>query len=161
MRRRTHPRRQRNWPVVLAVITVLLVGLLIVPASSFSTARVDRGSTFNVVADSEASHNLDIASSVTVGQTTRLVTVTNNFGTDVTIDIQLRSDSTDKGDLVIDNVTVGDGSSFSLPAGGSQVVDITVASDSTLDGKEIYFHVNASASGLTANAPDRNVSVTA
>ena len=161
MRRRTHPRQRSNWSVVLVAITVILVGSLIVPAAGFSTARLDRGSTFTVVADSEASHNLDIAPSVTIGQTTRLVTVTNNLGTDVSIDIRLRSDSTGKGDLVIDTVTVGDESTFSLPAGNSQEININVTSDSTLNGKQIYFDVNASGPGLRVNSPDRNTTITA
>lgn len=160
MRRRNHPRRRSRLPVVAAVILVFLLGSLVVPAGSFSTAGVTRGSTLDVVSDSEGSLTLDAAQSVTVGQTDRLVTVTNNLGTDVTIAVRLRSDSTEHGDLVVDGVTHGDRASFSLAAGSTQSVDVNVTSDQTLDGERIYFHVNASGTGLTAEAPDRYTSIT-
>lgn len=148
-------------PVVTVAIVILLVGSLIVPASSFTTARVDRGSTFEVVADAQAIHNLDVAQAATIGQTSRLVTVTNNLGVDVSIEVRLRPDSTGKGDLVVGNTTVGDEASFSLPAGQSTVVELRVPSDATLDGERAYFHVNASGDGVTVTAPDRSISLTA
>lgn len=160
MRRRTHPRRRRNWPVIFAVVTVLLVGSLIVPAVSFTTARVDRGSTFNVVSDSEGIHNLNVSQSVTVGQTNRLVTVTNHLGSDVTITVRLRSDSTKYGDLVVDGVTKGNETSFQLAAGSTQTVDLAVTDDQTFDGERVYFDIDATAPGLTVKAPDRNVPIT-
>lgn len=147
-------------PVVTVAITILLVGWLIVPAASFTTARVDRGSTFEVVADSQAIHSLDVAQAVTIGQTSRMVTVTNNLGVDVSIEVRLRPDSTAKGDLVVGNTTAGDEASFSLPAGQSTAVELRVPSDATLDGERAYFHVNASGDGVTVTAPDRSVSIT-
>lgn len=160
MRRRNHPRRRSRLPLVAAVILVLLLGSLVVPAGSFSTAGLTRGSTLDVVSDSEGTLNLDTAQSITVGRTSRLVNVTNDLGIDVTIVVQLRSDSTENGDLVVDGVTHGDRVSFPLAAGSTQSVDVNVTSDQTLDGERIYFHVDASGTGLTVEAPDRYTSIT-
>lgn len=160
MRQRDHPRRGSRAPSVALVLTVLLLGSLVVPAGSFSTASVPRGTAIDVVSDSEGSHNLDVAGSVTVGQTDRLVTVTNNLGTDVTVVIRLRADSTEKGDLVIDGVSHGDEVSFSLATGSTRSVDLNVSSDQALDGEQVYFHANASGSGLTVEAPDRSTTIT-
>lgn len=160
MRKRGRPRRPSRWSGVAVVIAILLLGTLVVPAGSFSTASLSRGSTLDVVSDSEGSHNLDAAQSVTVGQTDRLVTVTNNLGTDVTIVVRLRADSTEKGDLVVDGETYGDEASFSLAAGSTQSVDINVTSDQTLDGERVYFHANASGTGLAVKAPDRYTEIT-
>ncbi|WP_128081366.1 hypothetical protein [Haloferax sp. ATB1] len=160
MRRRTHPRHRSRWPAVLGVVIVVLVGASVVPSSSFTATQVDRGATFSVVADSQAILGLDVPPTVTVNRTTRLVTVTNDLGTDVSVEVVLRADSTDKGDLVIDNTTVGDTAGISLSTGESQAVYIDVVSDPTLDGEQIYFGVNASGTGLTVTAPDRSVSIT-
>ncbi|MBX0323018.1 hypothetical protein EGH21_08260 [Halomicroarcula sp. F13] len=140
--------------------TAVLVGATVLPAASFTTAEVGRGATISVVDDSNAIHNLAVASSATIGQTSRLVTVTNDLGTDVSVEIALRADSTDKGDLVVDGTSVGDSYTFSLATGTSREIDIDVVSDSTLDGEQIYFGVNATGTGLTVTAPDRNVSLT-
>lgn len=160
MSRRGRSRRQSRAPSVAVILALLLVGSLAVPAGSFTTSSVSRGSSLDVVSDPEGSHALDTAASVTVGQTNRLVNVTNNLGTDVTVTVRLRSDSTGKGDLVVDGVEEGDEASFALAADGSQSVDINVTSDQTLDGERIYFHVNASNSGLTVESPDRYTSIT-
>ncbi|WP_139043133.1 hypothetical protein [Haloferax massiliensis] len=137
-----------------------LVGATVLPAASFTTAEVDREATVSVVDDSNAIHNLAVASSVTIGQTSRLVTVTNDLETDVSVEIALRADSSDKGALVVDGTSVGDSYTFSLPMGTSRDIDIDVVSDSTLDGERVYFSVNATGTGLTVTAPDRNVSLT-
>lgn len=160
MSRRDRSRRRSRLPGIAVALALLLLGSLVVPAGSFTTASVSRGSTLDVVSDSEGSHNLDIAELVTVGQTNRLVTVTNNLGADVTITVRLRSDSTEKGDLVVNGVTEGDETSFSLATGSTQSVDINVTADQTLDSERIHFHVNASGSGLTVEAPDRYTSIT-
>lgn len=160
MRRRTHPRRRNRSLDAVALIALLLVGSLVVPAGAFSTASVTRTSTFEVVPDSEGSHTLDVAESVTVGQTDRLVTVTNNLGTDVTVEVRLRSDSTEKGDLVVDGATSETRTSFQLAPGGTQSVNLNVTSDQTLDGERVYFHVNASGTGLTVDSPNRYTSIT-
>lgn len=160
MRRRTHPRRRRRFGAVLGVLFVLVFATLAVPAGSFSTASVARGSTFGVVSDADGSHNLNVSQSVTIGQTDPLVTVTNDLGTDVTIELRLRSDSTGKGDLVVGGDTVGDETSFSLPKGTSRTVSLDVPSDAALDGERVYFDVNASAPGLAVTAPNRSTTLT-
>jgi len=160
MRRRTHPRHRNWWRVALVVSIAVLLGATVLPAGSFTTAEVNRGVTASVVDDSNAIHNLAVASSVTIGQTSRLVTVTNDLGRDVSVEVALRADSTDKGDLVVDGTNVGDSYTFSLATGTSREIDIAVVSDSTLDGQQIYFGVNATATGLTVTAPDRDVSMT-
>lgn len=160
MSRRGRSRRRSRVPTVAAIFALLLAGSLVVPAGSFTTSSASRGSSLDVVSDSEGSHTLDIAASVTVGQTNRLVTVTNNLGADVTVTVRLRSDSTEKGDLVVDGVTEGDEATFSLAADSSRSADINVTSDQTLDTERIYFDVRASSSGLTVESPDRYTSIT-
>lgn len=160
MRRRGRSRRRNRSTGALAAVALLLIGSLVVPAGSFSTAGADRSAALNVVSDSEGSLGLDAAQSVTTGRTDRLVTVTNDLGTDVTVTVRLRSDSVERGDLVVDDATAGNETSFSLRAGDAQTVEIDVPSDATLDGERAYFHANASGTGLTVRAPDRYAPIT-
>lgn len=157
-KRRSGTGRRRGIATVAMLFVVL--GAVVVPAGSFSTGSVTRSSNLEVVADHDGLHRLDIADSVAVGETNRLVNVTNNLGTDVTVEVRLRSDSADAGDLVVGGATTGDSVSVELGAGETHTVAIDVNSDQSLVDTQIYFHVNASGSDLTVTAPNRHTMIT-
>lgn len=148
---------------------VLIVGAVIIVAAafgsagagsaSFDTAQVDRNGAVNVTDDASAVHALDTASAVHVNTTEPLVNVTNRLGTDVTVTVGLRDDSTHIGDLVIDGTVVGNEPSFCLATGATQTVEINIPDDSNLSTETVYFHVNASGDGIEVTAPDRSVPV--
>lgn len=146
------------WAVLLAGMVVVGVSL---PAASVSQGNVPREATVDVATDGNGALTLDVAQSVPVNDTSDLVDVTNRLGQDVTMTVTLRTDSEHVGDLVVDGVDRENETSFVLTRGSSQVVQVDVPDDSSLTDEVVYFHVTASAPGLTANALDREAKVTA
>lgn len=130
-------------------------------ATAFSTGDAARETTADVTTDGSGACSLDAAAAVHVNSTERLVTVTNHLGRPVSVTVTLRDDSTHLGDLVVDGTTAGDTASFDLPESESQRVDIDVPDDSSLDGETVFFHVEATDSGLDVAATDRSVPVEA
>lgn len=163
-RRRTRRRARTRGPIVTAcgvlvvVVAVLGAGL---PAASFTYGEVPRTSDVDVVSDERAALALDTASEVTINDTSKLVTVTNQLGRGVTVTVTLRSDSADVGDIVVDGTNHGSETSFSLARGANETVRIKIPDDSSLTDDVVYFHVKASAPGLAANARDRSAPVNA
>lgn len=159
MSRRSRSRSSRALPVAVLVIA-LLCGVTILPAASYSTADVGRGTALGVADDPNAILGLDVTDNVTVGTTDQLVVVTNGFDTDVTITVTLRDDSTAMGNLSAPDGSTGDTVSFSLATGTSKTVDVDVADDSGIAGEELYFHVSAEAADVDATASDRQTTIT-
>lgn len=155
-RRRSGP---RPWGLLVLAVAIALLAVGGHGAGAFTTGAVDRSSTVDVTNDTAGVYGIDTATAVHVNATEPLVTLTNNFGRDVTVTVELRSDSTGKGDLVVGGTTYGDRVSFGLAAGDSRTVDVAVANDSTLAGETVYFHARASASGLYVTANDRGVPI--
>ncbi|MBP1986008.1 hypothetical protein [Halolamina salifodinae] len=143
----------------VAIIVVAAFGSAGAGSASFDTAQVDRNGAVNVTDDASAAHALDTADAVHVNATEPLVNVTNRLGTDVTVTVGLRDDSTHIGDLVVGDTVAGNETSFGLAAGATQTVEIEIANDSTLSTETVYFHVNASGNGIEVTAPDRSVPV--
>lgn len=165
MRRRSHrrTRRRSGSPVISAVVLVLIIGIVgfsVLPAASYTTSEIGRDASANVVADEKGIHALEIADNVSVGTTSRLVTVTNQLGTDVTVTVTLHDASAEYGDLIVDGVNETNEATFDLAAGTSQAVDIEVVDDSTLDGEQLYFDTSASAPGLSVEATNRSTTIT-
>lgn len=142
-----------------AIVVVAAFGGAGAGSASFDTAQVDRNGAVNVTDDASAAHALDTADAVHLNTTEPLVNVTNRLGTDVTVTVGLRDDSTHIGDLVVDGTVVGNETSFSLAAGATRTVELKVPDDSTLSSETVYFHVNASGDGIEVTAPDRSVPV--
>lgn len=130
-----------------------------VHTAAFSTATADRGSSVDVTSDESGAHTLEVAGSVHVNSTESIVNVTNRLGRSTTVTIALADNSTHLGELVVDGVDEGDRASFSLSAGDTKRVDLSVPDDSSLVGETVYFHVNASTDGLDVSAPGRSASI--
>lgn len=158
-RRRSGPPLARVVPVVL--VAVVVVGLLVGPLASGATSAgaVGRGTGSNVTDDASGAHALDVAAAVHVNATDPLVNVTNRLGRTVTVTVELREDSTDVGDLVVDGTTRGNATSFTLSAGATETVELSIPDDSSLVGRTVYFHANASDPGLDVTATDRSAPV--
>lgn len=161
-RSRRRGSRSNGWLIVagVACVTVLMVGLSL-SAVSYSATNVPRGSTVDVTSDSVAVHTLDTAQAVHVNETSTLVNVTNNLGRQTTVTVALREDSTHIGDLVVDGQNQGNRTSFTLTADATETVAITVPDDSSLTDDVVYFHANATATGLAVGAPNRSAPVNA
>lgn len=162
MRRRSRSRRSGSsgWGAIAVALTVLAVtaggGI---EAGAFSTAGADRQSSIDVASDPEGALGVDTAVAVHVNSTERLVNVTNHLGREVTVTVELRSGSTDRGDLVVDGVNEGNRTSMTLGRGESLQVDVAVVDDSTLVGESIRFDVRGSTAGLRVSANDRSVPI--
>ncbi len=146
-------------PTILVVV-MLLFGVSILPAASYSTAGVDRGASLGVADDPDAALGLVITDNVSVGTHEELVVVTNRLGSDVTATVSLDDGSTSKGTLSVAGGETGDSVSFTLAAGASQQVDVDVANESTLAGDELVFHASANGTGIDATVNDRRTAIT-
>jgi hypothetical protein len=142
------------------VVVMLLFGVTILPAASYSTADVDRGASLGVADDPDAALGLVIAENVSVGTHEELVVVTNRLGGDVTATVALDDSSTSKGTLSVASGETGDSVSFTLAEGASQQVDVDVANDSALAGDTLVFHVSANGTGIDAAVNDRQTAIT-
>lgn len=158
-RRRPRARSARTIPTVL-VIAMLLFGVSVLPATSYSTAAVDRGASMGVADDPDAALGLVIADNVSIDTREQLVTVTNRLGEDVTVTVSLADGSTSKGTLAVDGGETGDTVSFALATGASQQVDVDVANESAYVGDSLVFHVQADGTTIDATADDRQTEIT-
>jgi len=160
-------RRRGGRPLFSALVLVVGIVLVVlatfgsagIEAASFDTGQADRGGAVDVTDDESAAHALDAADAVSVNATEPLVNVTNRLGTDVTVTVSLRDNSTQIGDLVVDGTVEGNQTSFSLPAGSTRTVEIEIPDDDTLSTETVYFDVDASGEGIDVTAPDRRVPV--
>lgn len=161
-RRRSRGRRPSTpWGLVfgLAGVCLLLVGGAGIESTAFDTAATPRGATADVTIDESGVHTLDAAQAVHTNATEPLVNVTNRLTRDVSVTVALRDDSTGTGDLVVEGVRQGDVATFTVRDGDERTVEIDVPDDGSLVGETVYFHVNATATGLDVRAPDRSAPV--
>ncbi|MFB6303369.1 MAG: hypothetical protein ABEH78_10985 [Haloferacaceae archaeon] len=167
-RKRKRRRSRRRRLSTLCALLIGLAGVWVVLAAgggggvastAFSTATAPRGATADVTIDSSGAHSLDTAQSVHTNSTEALVNVTNRLARDASVTVALRDDSTGTGDLVVDGSKQGDIATFTLSRGGAQTVEIEIPDDSSLVGETVYFHVNATATGLDVRAPDRSAPI--
>lgn len=159
--RRGSPPSPFTLVVGLVLVVCLLVGNAGVESAAFSTATVPREATADVTIDDSGAHSLDTAQSVHVNSTEPLVNVTNRLARDVSVTASLRDDSTHIGDLVVGDTNEGDVATFTLRTDDTRTVEIDVPDDGSLDGETVYFHVNATATGLDVSASDRSAPVNA
>lgn len=128
-------------------------------ATAFTIAGVDRSSAIDVASDGEATLGINPAQNVHINSTETLVNTTNRLGRPVTVTVALRSESTSRGDLVVDGQNMGDQVSLSLARGETTDVQISIADNSSLAETSIHFDVRASASGINVAANNRSVPV--
>lgn len=157
-RRRSRPATSLSVCCGLLLVGVLLLGASL-PSESFTHGELPRNSNVDVTTDENAAQTLDIGEAVYVNDTSPLVNVSNHLGRDVTVTVTIRSDSTHIGDLVVDGTDRGNETSFDLSRDATETVSVAIPDDSSLTDETLYFHVRATAPGLTARAPDRQASV--
>lgn len=158
-RKRRRQRGRRGWPVFVLVVFIGLALAFSLESASVTNADLERSTSIDVVNDTDAAHELYTYTSLQTDDTCKLVNATNklNVGADVTV--ELNSNSTSYGDLVVDNTNEGDSATFFLASGANKTVFLQVPNDLTLDGETVYFHVNASADPLDVTAMDRSVPI--
>ena len=160
MKRRSRSRGyDRRFAVVVAISLLAAAAGGAVESGAFSTVDVDRSSSIDVASDPAGVLGVDVANSVAVNSTERLVNVTNRLGRATTVTVELRSASADRGDLVVGGRNEGDRVSTTLDRGESVRVDVSVPDDGSLVGESIRFDVRGSATGLRVSANDRSVPI--
>lgn len=158
-RRRSRTRSRRVLPLLVVFLGVILIGGTLLPAASYSTGAVDRGTSVGVADDPTALLALDTAAGVRIGQTDQLVVVTNNLGSAATVTLTLGDDSATKADLVVDGATVGDSYTVDLAQAGSVTIDVAIPADDSYVGDDIVFDVSADSSDVDAVVTDRRVPI--
>lgn len=161
-RRRT-PTTVRVLSIAL-LVTVLVVGLLFgavgAPTGAFEIGTTDRLASIDVVSDSSGLQRLDVTTALESGSENCLLTVTNQFGQDLTVTVSLREGSTGYGTL---NVSIdgesGDAVEFPLAAGATRTVDMAV--DSGTAENTTRFDVTADGTGIDASLPNRHAPIEA
>lgn len=124
--RRSRSRSQggRSRGLVLVVATIVLAALLgpVIggPTAAFTSVTLDRGSTVGVAGDDTGLLGLDVATSVSAGESSRLVTVTNQLDRTTTVAV-----SVDSGEGSLSNA------GGTLAPGDSLVTSVTVPCDTT------------------------------
>lgn len=146
---RSRRRGGRPWHVTLALALVAVAVLgSFVPATSFTTGTVDRGSSVDIVADSDAVLALDISTGLQAGSTQLLVNVSNYLGQSVSVTISL--DDGSEGDLVVGGTNEGDSTTVDLAQNGSQEIDIDVPCDVPA-GETVAFSFDVSGNDLAVS----------
>lgn len=138
---------------MLAVGALLVVSGSVDPAVSFTAASLDRSHSMDVVGDPSGLIALDVAASVSAGQQSRLVDVTNHYGggsVEATVTLQDGGDGT----LHADGDS-GDSVTVVVASGGTETVEIDVQGNPGT----IVFDVTASSPWLGFSAPDRQTDV--
>jgi hypothetical protein len=148
--------------VTVAVAVAVVVFGVGVPGAAFSTGSADRSSSVDVVDDPDGVAALNVTTTLQEGTSGQcLVKVTNNAGRDVTVNVSLREDSRDLGELQRESgllgTQTGDSLEFSLADGGTETVNMN-ANDGTA-GNTTYFHVTTTASGLNAQFENRSAPI--
>ncbi|WP_226479675.1 hypothetical protein [Natrinema amylolyticum] len=154
-RRRSRGRSRRHWLLVVGIVIGLLALSGVPPSTSFSTGDTARESGITVVDDPSAVLGIDNHLTMQTGETCKLVDVTNRFDTTVTVTVTLRTDSEKYGNLTLGNGREGNETSFSLRADSTQRVGLETKNESTYDGDNVYYHVDATATDLDIVATDR------
>ncbi|WP_135305469.1 hypothetical protein [Haloarcula amylovorans] len=145
--------------VGIVLVCFLLVGGAGIKSTAFSTATVPREATADVTIDESGAHAIDTAQSVHVNSTEALVNITNHLAQDTTVTVALRDDSTSVGDLIVNGANQGDTATFTLREGNTETVKIKIPNDSALVGQTVYYHANASATGLAVSASNRSAAI--
>lgn len=158
-RRRSRERSRRVLPVVVVVLAVVLAGATLLPASSYSTGDADRGATVGVTEDSQAILALDTSTGVRIGNTDRLVDVTNNLPSTATVTVTLSNDAATMADLVVDGVVVGDEYSLELDSTASVSIDVQIPDDQSYVGEQIVFDTSADSVDIDAVAANRSAPI--
>lgn len=154
--------RSRGAPALMtAVAVVVIVGLACGGAGTgaFSTGAFDRGSAIPVESDADGLLGLDIASSVGANTTSRLVTVSNHFDSQIEVTVALRGNATEDADLVVDGTTVGDSTTVSVAAADKRTVDVAVDAG-VENGTALRFDVDASGDSIGVSAHNRSTTIT-
>lgn len=146
-------------PVVVVVLAVVLAGATLLPAASYSTGDAGRGATVGVTEDSQAMLALDTSAGVRIGNTDRLVVVTNDLPSTATVTVTLSDDAATMADLVVDGVVVGDEYSLELDSTASVSIDVQIPDDESYVGEQIVFDTSADSVDIDAVAANRSAPI--
>lgn len=132
----------------MALALAVLLAATAVPAATFTTATVERGTAVEVESDQNAIVGLVIEDRVDLGGTSELVTVTNGAERELTVAITLTDDV---GELVVDGETAGDAATVELSPGETRTVEIDVALSCDLRNELLSFDVDATTETFTSH----------
>lgn len=140
--------RTRHASLALAVVVLVA---FTVGTGGFSSATVERGVTIAVADDEQAYLGIaPVNVTVTSGNETRLFTLTNRFGTNLTIDAQVNDTSENMNVAAVDMPN-------RLGGGVSGPVNATVACDENATGT-VTVRIDASGAGVEVTM-ERRVTV--
>lgn len=158
-RRRPRRRTRRVLPLTIAVLAIVLGGATLVPAASYSTGDVSRGTAVGVTDDPQGLIALDTATGVRIGHTDRLVVVTNNLDSAATVTVSLHDGSATFAELVVDGTRTGDSHTVELDPAASVGIDVEIPDDGSLVGDDIVFDTSADSAALDAVLRDRRAPI--
>ncbi len=145
MPRRRRRRRGGTHKRLLVVTSIVLIfvgsAAGAVSTGAFTTLNSNSGANVGAAGGADAFLGLDIADSVSVNTNDRLVTVTNNLGSPMTITVSLQSSNA--GTLFAPGQQ-GSTVSFNLGVSSSETVDIEAS-----PGAAVSFTITADAGGTT------------
>lgn len=146
---RCHTILPLRYVTALVVVGAVLSGI---PAASFTSADLTRGSSATVVDDPTGVLSLDVAASVQKNNRERLVDVTNNLGKTVSVTVTLQDGS--QGDLYIGSgdTTGSDSVTFNLADGATQTIEVQTTGNPNTD---MYFDVTATATAIDITMNNR------
>lgn len=143
----------------LATTALFPITPLFKTSSAFTSMNVTRSGTMNVTEDGNSVLEMDKASSVSAGSTSKLENVTNNFGQEMTVEVHLREVSQDDADLIISGMNVGETATFDLGNSKTQTVKVKTKDSVNLTDDHIYFNTNATTTGVEAIVQNRSIPI--
>ena len=157
MSRRRGSQSRRMWIVLLAV---LVVGVFTAfPASSFTSANVERGATVSVVNDTNVNAlvPLDMAPEISSNENkqTRLVTIHNGFNQELTVDVTGQPNST----LYLAGGQSGSSVTVTVASGDSTAVEVSVDKGAYSSGDTYSYTIRVTGGGV-AGTMTRSATVT-
>ena len=156
-RRRRTTRRSggRSWlPTFLVLCAAFGIVLgLNVPADSFTSVSLSRGTAADVVGDDSGVIGIQQGGAGT-GTTGQLVSLTNRFGGSATVTVRLTGSAADDGTLYVSGVNYGDAATLSgVPENGSRDVDLALQCDDGLVGGNFSYEIEVDSTSATGTAP--------
>lgn len=169
MRRRGARRRRQQGSrslidviLYLGLVVAVIVALTGPPGAAYTTGQFGRATSIDAVADIDGVVKLNTTSELQEGTNDQcLVRITNYLGKEVTANVSLRNDSTHLGELRREDDILGlqrgDTLEFPLADGESKTVFMDVETGTA--GNTTYFHVTATATGLSVELNDRSAPI--
>ncbi|MWG33164.1 hypothetical protein [Halomarina oriensis] len=161
MRRRRREKSRRALVVLLALLALLAVGALAAfPASSFTSASVDRGTTVGVVDDTDPSAVIGLTDqAVRSGKVSEFLTLTNRVGTQISVTVVVTEQGANGGTdttLYADGRSETNQISFTIQPGGTKSLG---AETSLPDSERLTYTIEVDGTGFSGALSNRGVDV--